>query len=792
MRKLIPYACLFTATALAVFSCSKDKTVIPSVTTTILDPVDMQQVRQDIQKSLLEIQKVQDIDLKLETRMAGQFIVVPPGSNNALAQAIQDAGEGGIVYLRTGLHTETVGIVITKRVILIGENGAILKIKSTVGLPDANGVVPINPALHVLNAPQTAIQNIEIQPVDNDGGTAVLFENSPLSAAMFCTIKQHQFSLVVEKSNQMCFIGNKITGSTLWQTTPRVLFAGILVMNGKSTWIANNEVATTLQGIFMGDEYGSTVQNNVHNCFIGLNLCDVIPNTVRLPSGQLTGTPIPTSNWKVRNNQSNNNINTAYVVIGGANNNVLDGNSSTGNGVLDYELAGDTRRLGVLQFSCFNNQVTASAGQKIKDCGKNNTISGGTTSSDPCGDSYKNDVATKWTKLQMELTRTTAGYGAGVVVRAVGYFGLTLYESLVAGVSNYQSVAAQFSVTDPTQYYDKNSTYYLPASANAAMASITRNFFPTTSAANKFSIDSLEASFTTQFQSQATADELNRSIELGRKVATNIYEWSKTDGSDAGYLGLPSGYVPPIGFGLWVPTPPAFAPAALPYVGSNKSFIKDIAVNLQLPAPTPYSEDPQSAFYKMASDVYTLSQTLKTRDTVTVKYWHDVAGLLSVPAHFTNIATQIIEKENLPLFESAMVYAKHGIAIREAGIVIFKTKYTYNVVRPITYIRSVLGRLTWNSVLATPANPEYSSAKIVTIKAVTTVLENIFGTNYSFTDNTYSALYGSRSYTSFSQYNDECVLSRLLAGFTYKPTADASQIQGKKVGDLVNAIKFKK
>ena len=139
MRKLIPYACLFTATALAVFSCSKDKTVIPSVTTTILDPVDMQQVRQDIQKSLLEIQKVQDIDLKLETRMAGQFIVVPPGSNNALAQAIQDAGEGGIVYLRTGLHTETVGIVITKRVILIGENGAILKIKSTVGLPDANG-----------------------------------------------------------------------------------------------------------------------------------------------------------------------------------------------------------------------------------------------------------------------------------------------------------------------------------------------------------------------------------------------------------------------------------------------------------------------------------------------------------------------------------------------------------------------------------------------------------------------------------------------------------------------------
>ena len=790
MRKLLLLACLFAATALFMFSCSKDK----SVPATALNngPVDMQQVRQDIQKGLLEIQKVQGVDMQVETRMAAQFIVVPAGSNNALVQALQDAGEGGIVYLRSGLHTETAGIVISKKVILLGENGAVLKIKSIVGLPDANGVVPINAAIHVLNAPQTNIQNVEIQPVDNDGGAAVLFENSPLSAAMFCTIKQHQFSLVVEKSNQMTVMGNKITGSTLWQTTPRVLFAGILVINGKSAWISDNEVATTLQGIFMGDEYGSTVQNNVHNCFIGINLCDVVPNTLKLPSGQLTGTPIPTSNWKVRNNQSNNNSNTAYVVIGGANNNTLEGNTSTGNGVLDYELAGDTRRLGVLQLACFKNSVTANSAQKIKDCGKSNQISGGIMSQDPCGDSYKNDVATKWTKLQMELTRTTAGYGAGVVVRAVGFFGLTLYESMVAGVSNYQSIAAQFGVTDPTQSYDKNSTYYLPASANAAMASITRNFFPTTSAANKFSIDSLEASFATQFQSQATADELNRSVDLGRKVATNIYEWSKTDGSDAGYLGLPSGYVPPVGVGLWVPTPPAFAPAALPFVGSNKSFIKDIAANLQLPAPTPYSEDPQSAFYKMANDVYTLSQTLTQRDTVTVRYWHDIAGLLSVPAHFTNIATQIIEKEGLPLFESAMVYAKNGIAIREAGIVLFKTKYTYNVVRPITYIRSVLGRSTWNSVLPTPANPEYSSAKVVTVKAVATVFENIFGSNYGFTDNTYNAVYGTRSYTSFSQFTDECVSARLMAGFTYKPTADASLVQGKRLGDLVNAIKFKK
>ncbi len=790
MRKSILLACLSAAIAIVVFSCSKDKSVL--TTTTNLGPVDVQQVRQNIKKALLDIQKAQGVDMQVETRMAAQFIVVPAGSNNALVQALQDADEGGIVYLRSGLHTETAGVVISKRVILIGETGAVLKIKSSVGLPDANGVVPINPAIHVLNAPQTAIQNIEIQPVDNDGGTAVLFENSPLSASMFNTFRQFQFSVVVEKSNQMTIMGNKVFGSTLWQTTPRVLFAGILVMNGKSAWIADNEVANSLQGIFMGDEYGSTVQNNVHNNFIGINLCDVIPNTVRLPNGQLTGTPIPTSNWKVRNNQSNNNLNTGYVVIGGANNNILEGNTSTGNGVLDYELAGDTRRLGVLQFASFNNRVTANATQKVKNCGNNNTVIGGIISSDPCGDSYKNDVATKWIRLQIELARTTAGYNQGVTARSFGFTGLTLYESLVPGVSNYQSVAILFGAPNPASVYDATKTYYLPASANAAMASAMRSFFPTTSSANKFSIDSLEASFTIQFQGQATPDELTRSADLGRKVAANVFEWSKTDGGHEGYLNLPTGYVPPIGPGLWQPTPPAFALAAFPFAGNNRTFIKDVATNLLVSAPPAYSENPQSAFYKMVEEVYNTSLSLTSYDSTTVKFWADLPGLLNGANHFTNVANQIIEKTQIPLFESAILYAKHGIAISDAVIVVIKTKYTYNLVRPITYIRTVMGHPTWNTVVPTPSHPEYTSGHALLMKAASVTLESTFGSNYTFTDNTYSTLYGARTYISFSQYAEEGARSRVLGGLHYQLSADVGLQQGKKLGDLVNAIKFKK
>ena len=790
MRKSILFACLSAAIAIAVFSCTKDKSVI--TTTPHLGPVDEQQVRQDIQKGLLEIQKAQGADMQVETRMAAQFIVVPAGSNNALVQALQDAGEGGIVYLRSGLHTETAGIVISKRVVLIGENGAVLKIKSVASQMNlSNGVTQINPAIHVLNAPQTAIQNVEIQPTDTDGSTAILYENSPLSAAMYNTIKGFMFSLMVEKSNQMTIIGNKITGSTSWQTNPGPQI-GILIINGKSAWIANNEAQASLIGIFMGDQYGSCVQNNTHNNAIGINLCHIAPNSLKMPDGRLTGAEIATNAWKVTNNQSNNNLSLGYGIIDGSNNNILEGNAATGNGDYDIELAGFTRRLGFPMPPSFNNKVTALAGQQIKDCGNNNTVSGGTMSSDPCIDVYPNDVATKWTRLQMELGRTTAGFSPGVTARSFGFAGLTLYESLAAGVSNFQSVAVSFGAPNPAAAYDANSTYYLPASANAAMAFILRNLFPTTSAANKFSIDSLETSFTAQFQSQAKPDELTRSVDLGRKIAANIFEWSKTDGGHEGYRNLPSGYVPPVGLGLWQPTPPAFAPAALPYSGNNRSFIKDVAANLQVPAPLTYSENPQSPFYKMVEEVYNISQTLTPKDSLTVRYWGDIAGLLNAPNHFASVTTQIIEKERLSLFNAAMLYAKEGIAMNDAGIVVFKTKYTYNLLRPITYIRSVMGRPNWNTVIATPPHPEYTSAHAVNMKAIAVVLEGVFGTNYTFTDNTYASLYGSRTYTSFSQYAEEGAWSRVLGGIHYRLSADVGLQQGKKLGDLVNAIKFKK
>ncbi|MBC7935872.1 MAG: hypothetical protein H7Y86_11030, partial [Rhizobacter sp.] len=70
------------------------------------------------------------------------------------------------------------------------------------------------------------------------------------------------------------------------------------------------------------------------------------------------------------------------------------------------------------------------------------------------------------------------------------------------------------------------------------------------------------------------------------------------------------------------------------------------------------------------------------------------------------------------------------------------------------------------------------------------VLEKLFGASYSFTDHTYDATYGARTYSSFDAYAKEAGHSRLLAGIHYQPSITAGLIQGRQVGNKVILFKL--
>jgi hypothetical protein len=323
---------------------------------------------------------------------------------------------------------------------------------------------------------------------------------------------------------------------------------------------------------------------------------------------------------------------------------------------------------------------------------------------------------------------------------------------------------------------------------------------PHTSAALLSSIDSLEKNFNTTFQAHASPEELQRSVEYGKQIAIAIFEWSKTDGGHEAYKDpFSKTYVPPTGPGKWEPTGEyPFSQTVYPYWGNNRTFVPGLAVATQPPPPPSYSEQPGSVFYNAANEIYTMSQHLSREDSMTARFWaYDLLHANEAPiyedaSHAANIVTQLIVLKKLSLLDAAMLYCKHSIAVNDGAISSVKTKFQYNVVRPITYIRKVMGHSEWRPIVHTPPFPEYTSAHAVISMACASILENTFGKNFQFTDHSFDNTYGPRTFDSFEEYAKEAALSRLQAGIHYRFGMDEGLKQGKQVAGLVNQLRFKK
>ena len=91
-------------------------------------------------------------------------------------------------------------------------------------------------------------------------------------------------------------------------------------------------------------------------------------------------------------------------------------------------------------------------------------------------------------------------------------------------------------------------------------------------------------------------------------------------------------------------------------------------------------------------------------------------------------------------------------------------------------------------MIPTPPHPEYTAAHAVVSGASATVLENIFGKNYAFSDHTYETTLGTRSFDSFDAYAKEAGRSRLLGGIHYSPSIMLGIAQGRQIGALANAL----
>lgn len=415
-------------------------------------------------------------------------------------------------------------------------------------------------------------------------------------------------------------------------------------------------------------------------------------------------------------------------------------------------------------------------------------------------DLYKADVATSWAGLQLKLTKTTPGFSPVVAARAYGYAGLTMYEAVVPGIKDRQSLVGQLQGLTSLPKPELNKEYNWALSANKAEATIIRALYPTTSTTNKASIDSLEQALLNEYKD--TNEEVNqRSVAFGEQIANALLEWSKTDGGHEGYTrNFPASYTVPTGPGLWKTTENGQKIPMQPYWGTNRTFIK-ANNDLPMPKPLPYSTDVKSAFFQQYLDVYTKSKNLTDTEKEISVWWSDNPGeSFTPPGHSYSIARIAVQTAKSSLDRAVEAFARTGIAVNDAFILCWRCKYAYNNLRPYTYARLAIDP-NWIPFWPAPPFPGYPSGHATQSSAAATVMTGLYGESFSFTDVSHvgrpndplrNIAFKARSFQSFEQAAQESADSRFYGNIHTHQDNETGLTEGKKIGANVNSLKWNK
>ncbi len=397
---------------------------------------------------------------------------------------------------------------------------------------------------------------------------------------------------------------------------------------------------------------------------------------------------------------------------------------------------------------------------------------------------YSADVIDKWMTLEIRIYKDATGIGNGAFARPFAYSGICAYESIDPGLFSWKNKYNGLSGLPETE---KSKKYNWAASVNASLAEFNRSFFTTANlnATDLAAIDSLENAISAGFSSD-NGETISRSVAFGKSIADAIFAWGQTD-SYIQNNAMP--YTVPVGFGFWIPTSPAPTLPSGPFWGNDRRIIASSGDNDAPGAPIPYSEDPSSDFYKQVDVLYQASKVLTTDQKNQALFWRDVPGV-STPGHWMSITQQAIRQSHSRLDKAALAYALTGICINDAVISVFHYKYVYNNVRPVTYIRNVIGDVTWSSFIPTPNHPEYPAAHGVVSAAAAEGLTAAFGNIGPLTDHTWDYLgFPARTFNTFREFALDAGNSRLYGGIHYQPSINTGLQEGTTIGDnIVNIL----
>ncbi|MBU6366362.1 MAG: vanadium-dependent haloperoxidase [Gemmatimonadetes bacterium] len=229
------------------------------------------------------------------------------------------------------------------------------------------------------------------------------------------------------------------------------------------------------------------------------------------------------------------------------------------------------------------------------------------------------------------------------------------------------------------------------------------------------------------------------------------------------------------------------AGATEPYWHTQRPFVLTAWDACPLPPPPAYGTAADAPLRAQARAVWETSRRRTPADDTVAYYWADNAGETGTPVgHWLAIVAQVIRDRDLSASAAARLALGTAVAQADAFIAAWGYKYTFNLLRPRTYIRRVLDPA-WEPLIPTPPFPEYPAGHATQSAAAAAVLTAELGA-MPFVDRTSVAIgHAPRRFPSFEAAAEEAGRSRVLAGVHFPAGNEAGRQLGRCVGEAVAA-----
>ncbi|MBK6861368.1 MAG: vanadium-dependent haloperoxidase [Saprospiraceae bacterium] len=406
------------------------------------------------------------------------------------------------------------------------------------------------------------------------------------------------------------------------------------------------------------------------------------------------------------------------------------------------------------------------------------------------------ELIVDWYNFFLEADRYSEGYRGSISARTFGYIGIAGIESARPVFKGDLNSLEQFLPGYKSINFHGNEPYILQAALNACYRKMFARFYLTAPTEVYNHSEALFLKWDQYLIKHYTKSQIESSKLFGDSIANSIYDYSTLDtiGHQA-YLHIyDKQYTAVKEEGKWQISEELPMPPLLPYWGKVRPFVINLKDFIAKPLPE-YSTLAGSEYYTEALEVLTISSPLSFENKWIAEFWSDDhPGLTFTPStRWISITNQVICNE-LPSIEKTLeTYLKIGIALTDASISCWNSKYLYNLERPESYIHKVFNK-DWQPLFHTPPFPSYPSGHSIFGAAASEVLTSLYGGDYAMVDHSHEGrdefMGTPRKFHSFYEMAFENAFSRIPLGVHFRMDCEEGLRLGFLVGKKVSAVQI--